>query len=84
MHQGMCSFPATAGAKAFYRVSSPTANSTVFSIVPVPARSPAEVFAVFGAPEDSAVRILLAPQARHMTPRCSLPPPPPHPQATLG
>ena len=48
VHQALCTFPATAGAKAFYRVASPTANSTAFTIVPVPARGDAEVFAVFG------------------------------------
>ena len=48
VHQGLCVFPATAGAKAYYRVASPAANSTVFTITPVPARSPADICAVFG------------------------------------
>jgi hypothetical protein len=48
MHQGLCVFPSTAGAKAYYRVASPAASSAVFTITPVPARSPSDIFAVFG------------------------------------
>ena len=69
MHQSMCEFPATAGAKAFYRVASPTTNSSVFTIFPVPANGDAEVFAVwgdFGACARGALRVLL--------PRGGLPP----------
>ena len=48
MHQALMVFPTIVGAPAYYRVASPAANSTVFTITPLPARGAAEVFAVYG------------------------------------
>ena len=73
LHQGLCTFPAVPGAKAYYRVASPAANSSVFTIQPVPARGDAEVFAVwgdFGLTNDVCLNDIIAEAQKGTFDRC--------------
>ncbi len=50
LHQGLMTFPATAGAKGYYKVGGGRSGhwSDVFEIEPVPSSYPSQKYAVFG------------------------------------